>query len=86
MIIRSLEGKLFMGVTNSNKELNVSEIACGGSFQMKLSLTAAPDITTNPTDIVLILDRSAGMQGTPLQSLKTARRLSLISLTRQPMV
>ena len=52
-----------MGVTNSNKELNVSEIACGGSFQIKLSLTAAPDITTNPTDIVLILDRSGSMQG-----------------------
>ena len=59
-----------MGVTNSNKELNVSTIACGGSFQIKLSLTAAPDITTNPTDIVLILDRSGSMQGVPLQSLK----------------
>ena len=59
-----------MGVTNSNKELNVSEITCGGSFQIKLSLTAAPDITTNPTDIVLILDRSGSMQGAPLANLK----------------
>ncbi len=40
-----------MGVTNSNKELNVSEITCGGSFQIRLSLTVAPDITTNPTDV-----------------------------------
>ncbi len=59
-----------MGVTNSNKELNVSRIDCGGSFQVRLSLTAAPDITTNPTDIVLILDRSGSMQGAPLANLK----------------
>ena len=59
-----------MGVTNSNKELSVSEINCGGSFKIKLSLTAAPDITTNPTDIVLILDRSGSMQGAPLANLK----------------
>ena len=59
-----------MGVTNSNKELSVSEITCGGSFRIRLSLTAAPDITTNPTDIVLILDRSGSMAGTPLDSLK----------------
>lgn len=59
-----------MGVTNSNKELNVSEITCGGSFNIRLSLTAAPDITTNPTDIVLILDRSGSMQGAPLANLK----------------
>ena len=52
-----------MGVTNSNKELNVTQINCDGSFKIKLSLTAAPDITTNPTDIVLILDRSGSMEG-----------------------
>ena len=63
-----------MGVTNSNKELNVSEITCGGSFQIKLSLTAAPDITTNPTDIVLILDRSGSMQGAPLANLKNGAK------------
>lgn len=49
-----------MGVTNSNKEINVTRIDCGGSFKVKLSLTAEPDITSNPTDIVLILDRYAG--------------------------
>lgn len=59
-----------MGVTNSNKELSVGEISCGGSFQIQLSLTAAPNITTNPTDIVLILDRSGSMQGAPLANLK----------------
>ena len=63
-----------MGVTNSNKELNVSEITCGGSFNIRLSLTAAPDITTNPTDIVLILDRSGSMQGAPLTNLKNGAK------------
>ena len=55
-----------MGVTNSNKELNVSRMDCGGSFKIKLSLTAAPDIISNPTDMVLILDRSVSMAGSPL--------------------
>lgn len=63
-----------MGVTNSSKELNVSDITCGGSFKIKLSLTAAPDITTNPTDIVLILDRSGSMQGAPLANLKNGAK------------
>ncbi|MBQ8496918.1 MAG: VWA domain-containing protein [Clostridia bacterium] len=63
-----------MGVTNSNKELNVSGINCGGSFKVRLSLTAAPDITTNPTDIVLILDRSGSMQGAPLTNLKNGAK------------
>lgn len=55
-----------MDVTNSNKELNVSQINCGGFFKIKLSLTAAPDIISNPTDIVLILDRSGSMAVSPL--------------------
>ena len=63
-----------MGVTNANKELSVGGIDCGGSFQIKLSLTAAPDITTNPTDIVLILDRSGSMEGSPLASLKNGAK------------
>ncbi|MBQ8164322.1 MAG: VWA domain-containing protein [Clostridia bacterium] len=63
-----------MGVTNSNKELNVTQIDCGGSFKIKLSLTAEPDITSNPTDIVLILDRSGSMQGSPLENLKNGAK------------
>ncbi len=59
-----------MGVINSNKELSATTINCGGSFKIKLSLTAAPDITANPTDIVLILDRSGSMAGSPLANLK----------------
>ena len=50
-----------MGITNSNKELSVSTINCGDSFRVRLSLTAEPDIVSNPTDMVLILDRSGSM-------------------------
>ncbi len=63
-----------MGVTNSNKEISTTQIDCGGSFGIKLSLTAAPDITSNPTDIVLILDRSGSMTGSPLANLKNGAK------------
>lgn len=63
-----------MGVTNSNKELNVTQIHCGDSLKIKLSLTAEPDITSNPTDIVLILDRSGSMAGSPFANLKSGAK------------
>ncbi len=63
-----------MGITYSNKELSTDSIVCGGSFKIKLSLTAEPDIADNPTDIVLILDRSRSMTGNPLKNLKTGAK------------
>ena len=63
-----------MGITNSNKELSAERINCNGSFRVKLSLTAAPDIVTNPTDIVLILDCSGSMAGSPLANLKNGAK------------
>ena len=63
-----------MGITNSNKELSTTRIDCGGSFQIKLSLTGEPDIVSNPTDIVLILDRSGSMAGSPLANLKNGAK------------
>ena len=63
-----------MGITNSNKELSAARIDCGGSFQVKLSLTAAPDIVSKPTDIVLILDRSGSMAGSALANLKNGAK------------
>lgn len=74
MIQRDSESNDIMGITNSNKELSTSRIDCGGSFQVKLSLTAAPDIVTNPTDIVLILDRSGSMAGSALANLKNGAK------------
>ena len=38
--------------------------------RVTLALTAAPDIMSNPTDIVLVLDRSGSMTGLPLASMK----------------
>ena len=59
-----------MGVTNSNKVISTDQIACDGSLRVALALTAAPDIMSNPTDIVLVLDRSGSMTGLPLASMK----------------
>lgn len=63
-----------MGVSNSNKELSTTQIRCGESFKVKLSLSAEPDIISNPTDIVLILDRSGSMAGSPLANLKNGAK------------
>lgn len=61
-----------MGLTNSNKELSTEKINCNETFKVKLSLTAEPDITSNPADIVLVLDRSGSMQGQAIDDLKVA--------------
>ena len=73
-IISAQKGLIEMGITNSNKELSTDRIDCGESFTVKLSLTAEPDIVTNPTDIVLILDRSRSMSGSPLANLKNGAK------------
>jgi Ca-activated chloride channel family protein len=59
-----------MGVTNSNKQISVNQIDCEGSLKVTLALSATPDISSNPTDIVLVLDRSGSMAGTSLANLK----------------
>ncbi|MGN0777829.1 MAG: VWA domain-containing protein [Aristaeellaceae bacterium] len=63
-----------MGVTIASKVLSTSAIACGESFQVTLALTAEPNIVTNPVDIVLILDRSRSMAGSPLSNLKAGAK------------
>ena len=50
-----------MAIIRSTKELSTGAIDCGGSFDVILTLGAEPDVTENPTDIVLILDRSGSM-------------------------
>ena len=68
---RAQKGIDFLGISNSNKTLSTTHIDCGDSFQVRLSLTAEPDITGNPADIVLLLDRSGSMAGAPLANLKS---------------
>ena len=59
-----------MGVNLANKTVNTNNITCGGTVDITLSLTASPDLVTNPTDIVLVLDRSGSMAGDALTNLK----------------
>lgn len=61
-----------MGIISSNKSIGpVTGIGCRDSLDVTIGITAAPDIESNPTDIVLILDRSGSMTGQPLADLKT---------------
>lgn len=59
-----------MGITNSDKLINVDQIDCDGTLKVTLALAASPDISSNPTDIVLVLDRSGSMTGSPLANMK----------------
>lgn len=63
-----------MGVTSSTKQINVDRIECDGTLKVTLGLSAAPDISSNPTDIVLVLDRSGSMAGSPLANMKAGAK------------
>lgn len=64
------KGGYIVGISNTNKTLSKDNIKCNETFKIQLSLTGEPDIVSNPTDIVLILDRSGSMAGSPLANLK----------------
>lgn len=63
-------GGIQVGITNSNKQIDATQIDCDGTLKVTVALAAAPEISSNPTDIVLVLDRSGSMAGTPLENLK----------------
>ena len=63
-----------MGVTNANKQINMQKIDCEGSLKVTIALTAVPDISANPTDIVLVLDRSGSMACTPFANMKAGAK------------
>ncbi len=63
-----------MGITNSNKQISSTQIDCDGTLKVTLALTATPDIVSNPTDIVLVLDRSGSMTGAPLANMKAGAK------------
>lgn len=61
-----------MGILSTNKISNRSVIESGGTFDVTLNVTAAPNTETNPTDVVLVLDRSGSMRGSAIEKLKQA--------------
>lgn len=71
---RPTKGGNAMGITNSNKLVNIDRVDCEGTLKVTLAITAAPDIVTNPTDMVLVLDRSGSMTGSPLANMKAGAK------------
>ncbi len=63
-----------MGISSSNKTINVTQIDCKGTLKVTLALSASPDIASTPTDIILILDRSGSMAGSPLDNMKSGAK------------
>ena len=63
-----------MGLNNSNKTISIDRIDCSGSLKVTLALSASPDISSTPTDIVLVLDRSGSMSGSPLTNMKNGAK------------
>ncbi len=59
-----------MGITNANKQISAQKIGCYERLKVTLALSASPDIAENPTDIMLVLDRSGSMAGSPLSNMK----------------
>ena len=50
------------------------ETSINGAKGVIINITASPDISSNPTDIVLVLDRSGSMAGSPLANLKNGAK------------
>ncbi|HJB26085.1 MAG TPA: VWA domain-containing protein [Firmicutes bacterium] len=63
-----------MGLNNSNKIISTDQIDCAGTLKVTLALSASPDISSNPVDIVLVLDRSGSMAGSPLANMKNGAK------------
>ena len=63
-----------MGLNLASKTIDKNIINCDENFFVTLALSASPNIQDNPTDIVLILDRSGSMTGVPLKEVKAAAK------------
>lgn len=61
-----------MGITASSYTLFPDTISCGGEVEGILSLSAGPDIVSNPADIVMVLDCSGSMEGEPFAAMKAS--------------
>lgn len=63
-----------MPVSNPNKTVSDSVLACNGQTTVTLSFEATPELSAEPADIVLIMDRSGSMQGSNLAAAKSAAK------------
>ena len=70
-----------MGVTSTSKQINLERIDCDGTLQVTLALSASPDIVSNPTDIVLTLDRSDSLGGAP-DVIGSGSRIGIVSFNQ----
>lgn len=61
-----------MGITASSYTLFLDTISCSGEVEGILSLSAGPDIVSNPADIVMVLDCSGSMEGEPFAAMKAS--------------
>jgi uncharacterized protein YegL len=62
------------GTVSGNKTLGATDIQCGGTVPVTVTLNAETGITGNPADIELVLDRSGSMQGQRIADLKAAAK------------
>jgi len=69
-------GASFVGATSSSVtgdiSVSPSSLSCKQSTDVTVKLTGQAGITQNPADVMLVLDRSGSMGGTPINTLKTA--------------
>lgn len=63
-----------MSLEFTNKTINVNKITCDGTVKVTLEIGALPDILKNPTDMVLILDKSGSMEGKALAEMKAGAK------------
>lgn len=70
-----------MGVTSTSKQVHLERIDCDGTLQVTLALSASPDIVSNPTDIVLTLDRSDSLGGAP-DAIGSGSRIGIVSFNQ----
>ena len=61
-----------MGIQSSNTSISKDKIQCAETFNVTFSLSASPDLKTSPKEIVLVLDKSGSMNGSPFEELKKA--------------
>ena len=72
-----------MSIKNPIKNANVAKINCDGTFKVKIGITGVPDISDNPADIILILDKSSSMsRNRKLENMKLGAKNQIDIITK----